>query len=181
MQETPLNLSIENLSCKSCFTTVTTEEAFCNNCGYPLHGTEDAQQEFLNKREISQIDFEAHEKQIKDAGKTLFWIAGLTFLGELISLAVNKDNANPGIVLGVGAFMAVIFIGLGFWSRKKPTAAIITGLCVYLFIHLLAAIGDPLTLVQGVIVKIVIIGYLIKGIKSSLEADKLIKENNFTT
>lgn len=169
-----------NSTCNACYAPVLNEgQTFCTDCGYPLQGTADEQQQFINNREISQIDFESHQKQVKEAGKTLFWIAGLTFLGELLSLAVNRDSTTVTFALTAGGIMAAIFIGLGLWSRKKPTAALITGLCLYLLLHILAAIGNPITIVQGLIVKIVIVGYLIKGIKSSLEADKLVQEHNF--
>jgi hypothetical protein len=171
---------VANATCIACHIPVlNSNQTFCTNCGFPLQGTAEEQQQFLNNREISQIDFEAHRKQIAEAGKTLFWIAGLTFLGELLSLAVNRDSTSVTFALTVGGIMAAIFIGLGLWSRKKPTAALITGLCLYLLLHILAAIGNPITIVQGLIVKIVIIAYLIKGIKSSLEADKLVQEHNF--
>jgi len=181
MQHTSLTPAPDAINCPACTAHVFESEPACANCNYPLQGTANEQQQFLNNREISQIDFDTHEKQIAEAGKTLYWIAGLTFVGELISLGINKNDVDAGLALGIGAIMSGVFICLGYWSRTKPTTAIITGLCVYVLMHLLAAIYNPATIVQGIILKIFMIGYLIKGIKSSLEADKMIKEHNFTS
>jgi len=167
-------------NCPSCVAQVFQSEAVCKNCNYPLQGTPDEQQQFLNEREIALIDFDAHEKQISQAGKTLYWIAGLNLVSVLMLLGVvNHYNNKLGLLLGFEVAMSVVFVGLGYWSRSKPTTALITGLCLYSLIQLLAAIGDPASLVKGIIFKIFIIIYLIRGIKSSIEADKMIKEHSF--
>jgi ribosomal protein L37E len=180
MQEAITSAAPETLTCRSCSTTVFNHEAFCNTCGYPLQGTEDEQQSFMVNRVGQQIDLEEHDKQVKSASTTLFVLAGLTVLSGAFELFTND---NPSNATAIGIFYCIVvalFIGLGLWSRKKPTAAIISGLCLYIVMLLLAAIADPVNIVRGVIMKIVIIGYLIKGIKSSMEADRMIKEHNLS-
>jgi hypothetical protein len=181
MQDSSLTPAPDAINCPACMVHVFQSEPLCKNCAYPLQGTTDEQQQFFNERQIKQIDFDTHEMQIEKAGKTLYWIAGITFFGEIIALGMNKNQVNPGLAIGIGAFTSSVFIVLGYWSRTKPTAAIITGLCVFIAMHLLAAIGDPTTIVKGVVFKIFMIIYLIRGVKSSLEADKMIKEHNFTS
>ncbi|MFD1257786.1 hypothetical protein ACFQ3S_13340 [Mucilaginibacter terrae] len=181
MPDTFLTPAPDAINCPSCMAHIFQSEPACQNCNYPLQGTPDEQQQFLNEREISQIDFDTHEKQISQAGKTLYWIAGLMFLGDLLMLGVSRHYDKVSLTLGFSAIVSGIFVGLGYWSRTKPTAALITGLCIFILIQLLAAIGDPVSIVKGIFLKIIIIGYLIKGIKSSVEADKMIKEHNFTS
>jgi hypothetical protein len=181
MPDTSLTPAPDAINCPACMAHVFQSEPICKNCNYPLQGTPEEQQQFLNEREIFQIDFDTHEKQISQAGKTLYWIAGLMFLGDLLMLGVSRHYDKVGLTLGFSAIVSGIFVGLAYWSRTKPTAALIIGLSIFVLIQLLAAIGDPVSIVKGVIVKIIIIGYLIKGIKSSIEADKMMREQNFTS
>ena len=74
--------------------------------------------------------------------------------------------------------LAILFLCLGGYSRKKPLACIICGLSLYVIVQILFLIADPLSLLRGIIFKIVIIGYLIKGIQSALELENFKKENN---
>jgi len=41
----------------------------------------------------------------------------------------------------------------------------------------LNAIIDPVTIIKGLIMKIIIVGFLIKGLKAALEIEKMKKEN----
>jgi len=167
-------------TCPACHTQVSTNEHFCHQCTYPLKGTEQQQQSFWNYRETSYSYFETHKNQVIRAAKTLYWIAGLTFLNGLVYWIRNHDNNTIKFVLITDAVVVAMFIGLGFWSRKKPTAAIITGFCIYLLINVWAAINNPATLLQEGWIKVLIIGYLINGIKSSAEVDGIIKDHNFS-
>jgi len=74
--------------------------------------------------------------------------------------------------------LAVVFLALGGYTHKKPLACIISGLSLYIIVLILFFIDNPASLAYGVIVKIVIIGYMIKGIKSAIEIEKIKKEHN---
>src|SRR4051812_21946335 len=106
MPDISINPAPDAINCPACMAHVFESEPVCTNCNYPLQGTADEQQQFLNQREISQIDFDTHEKQITEAGKNLYWIAGLTFVGELISLGMNKNHADASTALGFGAIIS---------------------------------------------------------------------------
>ncbi len=74
--------------------------------------------------------------------------------------------------------LITLFVFLGFFSRKKPLAGIVSGLCLYVIVQAINAITSPVTLFSGIIVKILIIGYLVNGIKSAIEIEKFKKEHN---
>ena len=76
--------------------------------------------------------------------------------------------------------LAAIYVVLGEYSKKKPLACLICGLALYAIVFLLNAIADPVTIAKGIIVKILIVGYLIHGIKATMEAEKLKKEYNLS-
>ena len=63
--------------------------------------------------------------------------------------------------------VAAVFIGLGIWSYRKASLALIIGLGFYILIMLLLAVIDPITIIQGIIWKIIIIVWLVYGISSA--------------
>ena len=72
------------------------------------------------------------------------------------------------IIFGViDWIVAGIFIGLGIWSYKKASLALIIGLGVYVAIIILLGIVDPVSIVRGIIWKVIIIAWLVYGISSA--------------
>jgi ABC-type enterobactin transport system permease subunit len=61
---------------------------------------------------------------------------------------------------------------------KKPVAAIISGMVSFVLVQLLAVFEDPTNVYKGIIIKIIIIGYLVKGLQSAFEAEKIRKQHN---
>ncbi|MEP6750616.1 MAG: hypothetical protein ABJB86_22960, partial [Bacteroidota bacterium] len=86
-----------------------------------------------------------------------------------------------GTALGIlitNAAVAVIFLLLGIWAGKKPLAAIISGIVLYGVIILIGVVQNPSSLFSGIILKILVISYLIKGLISAREADKIKQQHN---
>ena len=137
------------LFCKACSAKAEADDTFCTNCGYPLHGTEEEQRYFISVRDAKIIDLSEAQKQIRRSSVALYIIGGLTAVA-----------------------------GLGFWCNKKPLTAIISGASLYALMFILNAVLNPLTILSGIIFKIIIIGLFIRGIKSAIEAEKLKKELN---
>ena len=52
-------------------------------------------------------------------------------------------------------------------------AAVITALGIYVAVQVASALIDPTTLAQGIIMKVIIIGALIKGVKAGLDSRAL--------
>lgn len=67
--------------------------------------------------------------------------------------------------------VAAVFLGLAIWSYKKTSLALIIGLAFYCLIILLLAVIDPMTIIHGIIWKIIVIVWLGLGI-SSARADE---------
>ncbi|MEO6523466.1 MAG: hypothetical protein ABIN91_17410 [Mucilaginibacter sp.] len=165
--------------CSSCYTKVNEADAYCDNCGYPLKGTEIEQQNFITNRNVKEIDLEDYNKKIKSAGNALYWVAIACVLSGIILYATAAVDAEQKFAtLITNLILAIIFIALGVWSRKKPFAALVSGACLYAIILILNAIQNPLSIISGIIIKIIIIGAFIKGIRSAIEAEKIKKELN---
>ena len=70
--------------------------------------------------------------------------------------------------LVAGVLLAVVMVLLAIWSRRAALPAILVAMATYVVVIVGSAIFDPATLLQGIIVKIIVIGYLIRGIKAAL-------------
>jgi hypothetical protein len=118
------------------------------------------------------IDTSEYDKKIKSAQTSIFVVAGVQMLFSLIYLFSN-DGPEMYFSFGIMAFVSLLFLGLGFWCKKKPLAAIVTALVIYVSLLLLDACFDPTTLYKGIIMKAFIIIYLAKGIGAAKEAKRL--------
>lgn len=112
---------------------------------------------------IRQIEIDGYKQGVKKARNTLFVIAGLVFLGEMITLAASGDGNFLETVI-IALIEAGIFVALALWTENKPYTAIIIGIIIYLGLWLLTAIFDPSSIIKGIIVKIIILVYLFKAL-----------------
>lgn len=76
------------------------------------------------------------------------------------------------LIYGAGIALGVIFILCALSVDRKPVAATVTGLVLYLGGIAATAAIDPGTIAQGIIVKILIIGGLISSVKTALAVEK---------
>jgi hypothetical protein len=81
------------------------------------------------------------------------------------------------IAFGIDALVAVSFLACALWSRKQPVPAFITALVLYIvFIVAFAILGDFSNVARGIILKVLIIGALIKAVKDA-KAYTRVKES----
>ena len=164
--------------CAACNAEVLADDAFCTGCGYPVKGTEQEQRYFLSKREAANIDINSFNKRLSRAGNSLYYLAAIFVIFGLIYYFTKESDQNAFAVLITNLILAAVFLALGGYSRKKPLACIVSGLSLYVILIILNAVTNPASLVSGIIFKIIIIGYMINGIKSAIEIEKLKKEHN---
>lgn len=178
MTESSLIAAEVTSACRCCYEKTNPGDQFCQACGFPLTGSAAEQQIFIYRRGFKKVDLSELDKKIKKAGNSLYVLAGMFFLYALIYFFFNRTAVTALSVLITNVIISVVFLFLGIWSAKKPVASIISGIVLYALIQLMAAFEDPSALVKGFIFKIIIIGYLIKGLVSALEAEKIKKQHN---
>ncbi|MDY8136864.1 zinc ribbon domain-containing protein [Aquimarina sp. 2201CG5-10] len=161
-------ITIQNVSCSQCSTEMTLETKFCTNCGYPQNGNEKEKAVFHANRVMKNSQIKDDEKRIKSARNTLYWMAGLSFAFGLILFFRTQDT----IELIVQTIVSGIYLLLAYWSQQKPFAAILSGLLLYLTIIAILAIVDPFTIFSGIIFKVIIIAFLVKGVYSASQNNK---------
>jgi len=75
---------------------------------------------------------------------------------------------EPWGVLIMNLIIAAIMLALSVWARRAPLPAVLIATATYAVVITASAISDPATLGQGALMKIIIIAFLIKGIKAAL-------------
>lgn len=161
-------LAIEDNKCSFCKETIEENVIFCSNCGHPENGTDKQRAQFFGKRAMQKNKNIDADKKINSARNTLFVLCGIMIVFGLISYFSSKEI----IILGINFFVALIYLALAFWSEKKPFIALLSGLLLYLTLITISAIVDPLTLVKGILWKVIIISYLGKGLYSAFDSQK---------
>lgn len=102
-------------------------------------------------------------------------LACLQAVAALVYFAMAGD-AKPRheaiATLVVMMALAAVFFGLWLWSKKAPFAALLTTLIVFVTFHLVDAVIDPLSLLRGILIKIVILTGLITALKKAYVAKR---------
>ena len=117
---------------------------------------------------------QGYDKHIRQARNTIFAVAGLVLLSLFIlCFTIPEGYEYLWIDICLYGLFTAGFIVLGFWTKKKPYYAIIGALGLYGLLIALNAYFDISTLYKGIILKIVIIVFLIKGVRDAKEAQEM--------
>ncbi|WP_108803447.1 zinc ribbon domain-containing protein [Aquimarina sp. Aq107] len=156
------------LLCSQCNTEINLESKFCTECGFPENGDEKEKAVYHARKAMKKNQIIDDHKRINSARKTLYWMAGISFVVGLIYFFRTQDTGE----LIAQMVIAAIYLMLAYWSQKKPFAAILSGLLLYLTILAIITIAEPTTIFKGIIFKIVIIAFLAKGVYSASQYSK---------
>jgi hypothetical protein len=176
------------IQCRTCGSPANSYDSFCASCGRALPPPESYAQVRELKSANNTIKYLAIlylivgviyffvTKSKDDAA--LSRIADMSpeaiypqlVLGKQYTVAALRNTLawEPWSVLLVNAILAGVMTALFFWGKRAPLAAILVAGATYAVVNVTNAIIDPRTIAQGLIVKIIIIGVLIKGIKAAL-------------
>jgi len=164
--------------CEGCYKEAAIDDAYCTACGYPIKGTPLQQKIFVSRQIKAEFDVVKFKRRVSKAGSTLYYLAGIFILGACLSFFSKKDDPNVLAIVLPEVILAVLFLVLADYSKKKTLACFISGLCLFVITELLGiAAGTQISLLYMILV-IVIIGFLVLGIKSAIEIERIKKENN---
>jgi hypothetical protein len=176
------------IKCKACGTTANSYDRFCAKCGNVLPTAE----ERANKGVVAEatktisvlsglflvfgiVTYFLTKSQLAPALAKLqaldpesmypVPVNGATYkVAELI----QQLNWEPWGALVVNVILAVIMAILALWSRRASLPAILVATATYAVVLVANAILEPASIAQGIIMKIIIIGYLLRGVKAAL-------------
>jgi len=178
MEESFTNAARPQDYCKSCAAKIVNDDAFCTTCGYPLKGTEKEQTRFIRHHAHAVTTAVDLNNKIRRAGNTLYYLSGVFMLIAIIIYCLDPNSPDILIAVLQLVILTGIFLALGSYSRKKPLASLVAGLCLYVIMQVIGMVNNPTNILS--IWKIAIIVYLIIGIRSAVEIEKLKKDHNVT-
>jgi hypothetical protein len=162
----------EQLTCEHCGAQAIPGRKFCTQCSFPIEGTEQEKISFRllvssRKRFLSDA-----QDKIKNAKTIIYVLAGFLFVMGLISLLAQDDVAS----FVANLVLCLTYLILAAWATKNPFAAILTAFVLYLTLQIVGAIVEPITILSGILWKVIFIGAFIKGIRSAYEAKGYLEE-----
>ena len=155
------------IDCPNCTHLAGPKDIYCATCGYPIRGGEAEQKRYRWRQESLQVDAVLAEKRVKQGRNVLFLTAMLSIASGLFLFKEDISYLISGIIL------AIVYVVLGFWSMRKPFAALLTGLVVYSILVGFDLITTPGNIGRGILLKIVVIVFLAKGISGTRELTHL--------
>ncbi len=134
-----------------------------------------AQASIFEEDQLAAYDREQYELGVRKARNSLFWAGGLMFVVDMAILLIQLNGLSSAEInyaffyglVAIELAMLAAFVGLGFWTKKKPYSSILAGLILFCLIQAFAMISDPTNIYKGIIVKIVIIVSLVSGLKKA--------------
>lgn len=112
-------------------------------------------------------------KSTKYGRNALLAIIIMEVFGCLIQLG---QGLNDPYIIGVSVIIILILIGLYVLAFYRPYVGLLSALIFYILIHLLAIIVDPMSIVRGILIKIIVFYYLIGAIGPSRKLSDIKKE-----
>src|SRR5688572_21237383 len=141
------------LQCAHCKNALDHTDSFCEHCGYPVKGTEEAKTEFHFQLSSKQLQLQ-DSGNIRKVMNNLYVVAAVFVVYAVVFYYINPSVESSNHVLITNLSMGVTFFLLARWSARKPVAAITSALALYLAVQLVNLLIEPATLLQGVILKV---------------------------
>ncbi len=161
--------------CPNCKEEISQVEIDCENCGFPLSGTEKEKAIFIGRQISNKSKIgDAKESQEK-AQRILYIIGGFQIINGILVYFNTKSIVDVTFYITLGILLGVF----GYFSSKKPILFLSLALILILSYYGLLYLINPEFILRGILWKVVIIGFLCYGIWNSMEAQQLKKKNKF--
>jgi hypothetical protein len=120
----------------------------------------------------SQVDTEI-DKELKKNGTSISEIRKLPQeMREPFEQARAKALGQTRLAFGGGLVLGILFVGCALAVERKPVAATVTGLVLYLGGTAVFAALEPESLIRGAVIKVFIIIGLVSSVKAALAVEK---------
>ena len=120
----------------------------------------------------NEFSTEVYDKHIRNARNILFGVAAVQFITAGVSVYITAPHVlwqNQLIQISV----AVSFFLLGLWTKRQPFTAIVIALFIYIAIWIANSVYDRSYIYKAILLKLIIIGYLVKGLKDAKAAQDM--------
>ena len=161
--ERPLSVPAYAPPCLHCGQDVPVGTRFCSGCGAPVDNDE---YDVLIAPDL------------KKAHTTMLALAALYAFAGLLGGALQWEDTRvvAGSIIVINLALAALHLSLGKWARRAPFAASLVALALYVTVHVMDAIGDPASLWNGIVIKVIVIAALVRSIKAGLAVRRIKAE-----
>jgi hypothetical protein len=190
------------LVCPHCADPTESNAAFCASCGLAVATTFPGGPSLLEGDELAKtpvgrrLQHASLGQYCRSVANTLITLGVLQMFACGILSWVSRDSANQDALMPLVytlGILGVVFLALGSWAYKSPLPAGIIGLVLYStlsvlhWIQQISMMGQTAARDSNVevrsfrmdfIIQIIIIGFLVKGVKSALTRRRLQQQMN---
>lgn len=110
---------------------------------------------------------------VKKAQAAMLLVVAVQVLGAVYLLVT--EGLDAAMLIGMLAFAAV-YVGLWAWCPRRPLAASLVGLVVFVLVHVVEALLDPAALARGLVIIVGIVAALVWAVANGLEHRRLVRE-----
>ena len=186
------NLVVETpkkpITCEHCSAVAKPYDKFCGKCGKPMPTAQDY--ELRGNINTATNAIKALAVLFILGGLLMFAVTKSQTDAALVKISNLNDDMTypkqiqgktctvgevrkelewePWGVLSINLVLAAIMIGLAIWARRAPLPAVLIATATYLVLIVANGIADPRSLASGWLIKLIVIAFLIKGIKAAL-------------
>lgn len=142
------------------------QEPASPNAEHPVSGYYEDYAE--TQKEIFRIE-------VRKCRNHLFWLAGIFFAGDLISLEVQ--GSLDAVTLLLSSIVPLLLVGLALLSRKEPLAAVILAAVLIAGVWVFVIVMNGLSAaVAGWLLRAVVIYLVLAAFQSAREASRIKRE-----
>lgn len=131
-----------------------------------------------NQERINNLDeaisynlLQSSKQKVKEGRVILIAIAAINLISLLF---ISSTTLTMGMIIALS--YTALFLILAILVSKIPNKAIIIGLTLYLAPMLILALFNPATLLQGALIKLIIISGLVKAFLATKDVKELQKK-----
>jgi hypothetical protein len=159
------------MKCPNCYSVFDSEIEKCTKCGFPFAGTDHERSVFIGQQVMKVQSIDDARSSLLHARTVLFVLGGLSIISAL-SAATTFEQVFLGVV-------GAVFVAFGFMVQKNPIVFLTIALGLLLLFYLADAIAEPITLVKGLVWKVIFVGSLVYAIIRVRRAEKLKSESDY--
>ena len=163
---------MEENTCSYCKAVISQVEVHCENCGFPLAGTEKEKAIFIGQQTLRKSKVDSSKKMVGKTRIILYIVAGFQLLDAILFYTLYDNFVDAILHLIIAAFLATF----SYLSPKKPILFISLSLGVMLSYYLLLFLVDPMFLYQGILWKFAIVMALLYTLYDAIESHNIKKK-----
>lgn len=175
------------IPCPHCRAVNPPDSRFCAGCGKAMPPAAASRPVIVGAKAFASsapgrmLQLGELHRRARTARNALFGLGLLQLILGGALFAVGSVATDPEARRGltfIGAavgIIGVIFIALGAWAGRNPLPAALCGLVLYCTLAIGDALASPATLIQGIVIKVIIIAILAKAVSAGVRHRQLKK------